>query len=190
MRQKYSICHIISQIDKKWVFHTLIQWFPKNKLKNAWIFYFFTTFAASKPRWRNGRRARFRCECWETCRFESYSGHKRLSLRQSLFYAQNRTRQLVAPRHTYLQSVVICYANIRVCCAIVPENKFSSHRPSIPTIFDCNNLHTVCSRLLPPFESVTIWRIWGKWPCKTNGWTIVPENKFSSTIVFNHKRLR
>ncbi|MEE0915594.1 MAG: hypothetical protein U0L45_03715 [Alistipes sp.] len=34
----------------------------------------------------------------------------------------------------------------------MPENKFSSHRPSIPTIFDCNNLHTVCSRLLPPFE--------------------------------------
>ena len=28
------------------------------------------------PRWRNGRRARFRCECWETCRFESCSGHR------------------------------------------------------------------------------------------------------------------
>ena len=28
------------------------------------------------PRWRNGRRARFRCECWETCRFESCSGHQ------------------------------------------------------------------------------------------------------------------
>ena len=27
------------------------------------------------PRWRNGRRARFRCECWETCKFESCSGH-------------------------------------------------------------------------------------------------------------------
>ena len=35
----------------------------KNKLQNAWIFQIFTTFAASKPRWRNGRRARFRCEC-------------------------------------------------------------------------------------------------------------------------------
>ena len=43
-------------------------------------------------------------------------------------------------------------ANIRVCCAIVPENEFSPHRPSIPTIFDCNNLPSVCSRLLPPFE--------------------------------------
>ena len=28
-----------------------------------------------KPRWRNGRRARFRCVCRETCRFESCSGH-------------------------------------------------------------------------------------------------------------------
>ncbi len=27
------------------------------------------------PRWRNGRRARFRCECCEACRFESCSGH-------------------------------------------------------------------------------------------------------------------
>ena len=32
-------------------------------------------FAAQKPRWRNGRRARFRCECCEACRFESCSGH-------------------------------------------------------------------------------------------------------------------
>ena len=28
-----------------------------------------------KPRWRNGRRARFRCVCREACRFESCSGH-------------------------------------------------------------------------------------------------------------------
>ena len=28
------------------------------------------------PRWRNGRRARFRCECLTACRFESYPGHK------------------------------------------------------------------------------------------------------------------
>ena len=27
------------------------------------------------PRWRNGRRARFRCACREACRFESCSGH-------------------------------------------------------------------------------------------------------------------
>ena len=27
------------------------------------------------PRWRNGRRARFRCVCREACRFESCSGH-------------------------------------------------------------------------------------------------------------------
>ena len=58
----------------------------------------------------------------------------------------------VAPRQTCLWSVVVCYANIRVCCAIVPENKFSPHRPSTPTIYDCNNLSSVCSRLLPPFE--------------------------------------
>ena len=30
----------------------------------------------SLPRWRNGRRARFRCECFTTCRFESCSGHE------------------------------------------------------------------------------------------------------------------
>ena len=29
------------------------------------------------PRWRNGRRARFRCECLTACRFESYPGHKK-----------------------------------------------------------------------------------------------------------------
>ena len=29
-----------------------------------------------KPRWRNGRRARFRCVCREACRFESCSGHQ------------------------------------------------------------------------------------------------------------------
>ena len=27
------------------------------------------------PRWRNGRRARFRCVCREACRFESCSGY-------------------------------------------------------------------------------------------------------------------
>ena len=32
------------------------------------------------PRWRNGRRARFRCECREACRFDSYSGHPKSDL--------------------------------------------------------------------------------------------------------------
>ena len=32
------------------------------------------------PRWRNGRRARFRCECLTACRFESYPGHKVVEL--------------------------------------------------------------------------------------------------------------
>ena len=36
----------------------------------------YNRWVGVKPRWRNGRRARFRCECWETCRFESCSGHK------------------------------------------------------------------------------------------------------------------
>ena len=31
--------------------------------------------SVTKPRWRNGRRARFRCVCREACRFESCSGH-------------------------------------------------------------------------------------------------------------------
>ena len=104
------------------------------------------------PRWRNGRRARFRCECWEACRFESYSGHKEFWW-TPFFVPRIGLGQRVAPRQTHLWSVVVCYANIRVCCAIVAENKFSPHRPSIPTIFDCNNLPSVCSRLLPPFES-------------------------------------
>ena len=48
----------------------------------------FVTFAVAKPRWRNGRRARFRCECREACRFESYSGHKKRSFlsRKLLFF--------------------------------------------------------------------------------------------------------
>ena len=44
-------------------------------------------------------------------------------------------------------------ANLRACCAIVAENEFSPHRPSTPTISDCDNPHLVCSRLLPPVES-------------------------------------
>lgn len=71
----------------------------------------------------------------------------------TFFRRQSRSVQRVAPRQTCLWSVVVCYANIRACCAIVSEKRFSPHRPSIPTIFDCNNLPSVCSRLLPPFES-------------------------------------
>ena len=37
------------------------------------------------PRWRNGRRARFRCECLTACRFESYPGHKGFLYGGSLF---------------------------------------------------------------------------------------------------------
>ena len=41
----------------------------------------------SLPRWRNGRRARFRCECLTACRFESYPGHKgRLRLKSAFLY--------------------------------------------------------------------------------------------------------
>ncbi len=36
-------------------------------------------------------------------------------------------------------------ANPRACCAIVSKNRFLPHRPSTPTIFDCNNLPSVCS---------------------------------------------
>ena len=32
-------------------------------------------YRSARPRWRNGRRARFRCECREACRFDSCSGH-------------------------------------------------------------------------------------------------------------------
>ena len=51
---------------------------PKNQKKRFWGWKLqkFITFAPQlMPRWRNGRRARFRCECWETCRFDSYPGH-------------------------------------------------------------------------------------------------------------------
>ena len=56
------------------------------------------------PRWRNGRRARFRCECREACRFESYSGHfKRSFLRRTPFsFARIGLGQRVAPRATSL----------------------------------------------------------------------------------------
>ena len=73
---------------------------------------------------------------------------------QSLFFVRIKALvQLVAPRQTYLWSVVVCCANTRACRAIVSGNKFSPHRPSNTAIFDCNNLPSVCSRLLPPFES-------------------------------------
>lgn len=49
---------------------------------------------------------------------------------------------------------LFAYANLRACCAIVLENKFSSHRPPTPPIYDCNNLPALCSRLLPPVECV------------------------------------
>ena len=35
------------------------------------------------PRWRNGRRARFRCACREACRFDSCSGHFGASQRKT-----------------------------------------------------------------------------------------------------------
>ena len=36
---------------------------------------FYLCATKPRPRWRNGRRARFRCACREACRFESCSGH-------------------------------------------------------------------------------------------------------------------
>ena len=53
-------------------------------------------FVATKPRWRNGRRARFRCECREACRFESYSGHFKEEFRFETppFVYPNRTRSV------------------------------------------------------------------------------------------------
>ena len=55
----------------------------------------------SMPRWRNGRRARFRCECLTACRFESYPGHKkfRAALRTALFCTQDRPFLLKTERH-------------------------------------------------------------------------------------------
>ena len=40
--------------------------------------------------------------------------------------------QLVAPRQTCLWSVVVCYANIRVCCAIVSEKEIFATSPINP----------------------------------------------------------
>ncbi len=34
-------------------------------------------FRSLLPRWRNGRRARFRCEWCKLCKFESCSGHNK-----------------------------------------------------------------------------------------------------------------
>ncbi|MBQ7342251.1 MAG: hypothetical protein IJW42_03230, partial [Alistipes sp.] len=58
-----------------------------------------------------------------------------------------------ATRPTCLWVVVVCYANHRACCSIVSENIFSPHRPTTPTIFDCNHLLSVGSQLLRPFKS-------------------------------------
>ena len=59
----------------------------------------------------------------------------------------------MASRQTCLRSVVVCFAKIRICCASMSENKFSPCRTTTTTIYDCNNLSAVCSRLRQPFES-------------------------------------
>ena len=92
------------------------------------------------PRWRNGRRARFRCECWETCRFESYSGHKTLRFfSASFFCTRNRTRS------TGGDSAELSARSFVVgdCCAIYGivncrrwKQVFSRQFPT-PPIFDC-----------------------------------------------------
>ena len=90
----------------------------------------FATFALTKPRWRNGRRARFRCECREACRFESYSGHlKRSSLRRAPFsFARIGLVQSVAVWHSYLRlrycSVGVLLRNRRLCADSQKVNKF------------------------------------------------------------------
>ena len=43
-------------------------------------------------------------------------------------------------------------ANYCACVKRSYENKFSKPHYPTPTIYDCNNLPSVCSRLLPPFE--------------------------------------
>ena len=127
-----------------------------------------------------GSHVRLRIWCREAWGFETLYPHERLHLAVAFFVRIKGLVQRVAPRQACLWSVVVCYANIRACCAIVSEKRFSPHRPSIPTIFDCNNLPSVCSRLLPPFES--------RWGCSI--WDIIlnsiielPLNLFQS----NHR---
>ena len=61
--------------------------------------------------------------------------------------------QLVAPRQTCLRSVVVCLRKASCLLSDVAKSKFLPHRSSTPTIFNCNNLPSVRSRLLPPVES-------------------------------------
>ena len=47
-----------------------------------------------------------------------------------------------------------CCRNLCLCLMIVFENRFSAIISQTQTICDCNRLPSLCSRLLPPFDSV------------------------------------
>jgi len=71
----------------------------------------------------------------------------------SFFCAQNRTRSACGASADL--SAVGCRLLRKYSCLLcdVAKSKFLPHRSSIPTIFNCNNLPSVRSRLLPPVES-------------------------------------
>ena len=49
-----------------------------------------------------------------------------------------------------------CCRNLCLCLMIVFENRFSAIISQTQTICDCNRLPSLCSRLLPPFDSVVV----------------------------------
>ena len=69
--------------------------------------------------------------------------------------------QLVAPRQTCLRSVVVCCANIRVCCAIVAKSNFRpiAHQPRQSSIATTSLRSALgfCRRSSPKWQSVSWW---------------------------------
>ena len=107
-------------------------------------------------RCRSGRSGRTRNAVYG----QLYRGFESLPFRQRavailLFFLceKGEIRQSVAFRVTCLRLVVVCCANRCACRTNAPENDFSSHCSTTPTISDCNNLPSVTSQLRRPFES-------------------------------------
>ena len=106
------------------------------------------TFALRMPRWRNGRRARFRCECREACRFESYSGHfqKEFLCGNSFFRARIEPVQSVAVWQTCLR----CRVAEANCSAIISLELISQKVNKYPFCLSAQCLQLCCSS--PPLS--------------------------------------
>ena len=80
--------------------------------------------------------------------------------------------------------LLFAVANLCLCLMIVFENNFSAIISQTQTIFDCNRLPSLCSRLLPPFES----RVSVMW--RDNGIILLVSCKLGQSVAFRATCLR